>query len=63
MATAGSGSHPVVDFGISSVESLPCATMKLYNYVSKRKTASGFVNLLSVTLRSGKLPEHHAMRI
>ena len=42
MATIGSVSQPVVDFGISSVESLPYATRKLYNYVSKRKAASGF---------------------
>lgn len=42
MATTGSGSHPVVDFCITSVESLPYATRELYNYVSKRKTASGF---------------------
>jgi hypothetical protein len=41
MVMTGSESHLVVDFGNSSVESLPYATMKLHNYLSNRKTASG----------------------
>jgi hypothetical protein len=55
MATKGSGSHPMVDFGISSVESLSYVTMKLYNYVSKRKTASGFCQFVISDIKISKV--------
>jgi hypothetical protein len=61
MATTGSGSHQVVDFGISSAESLPCATMKLHNYVSKRMTASGLCQFVISNFKIRKVtgtPRH-----
>jgi len=55
MATNGSGSHTVVDFGISSVESLPFATKKLYNEVSKRKTATEFCHFVISDIKIKKV--------
>jgi len=65
MATTRSGSHPVVDFGISSIESLAYATGKLYNYVSRRKTASGFCQFVisDIKIRNVTGTSRHEQRV
>jgi hypothetical protein len=47
VATTSQEWHPVMDFGIISVESLLFGTIKLRNYTSKRKTALVFCQFLS----------------
>jgi hypothetical protein len=50
-----------IDFDISGAESLPYATINLHNYVSKRKTASGFCQFVSSNFKIRKVtgtPRH-----
>jgi hypothetical protein len=64
MATTGSGLHPAVDVGIS-VESLPCANIKLQNCIITCRNGRqhwDFVNLFSVTLSVEVFSQHLAMK-